>query len=310
VESVPSAAAPGDSLPEPPLWLRGLCRLPLPLLYGLCGVLVFIARYGVRYRVQVARENLRACFPDWSELRLRRVLNQHFRCQGEVLAEALKLGSFAAADLVGRLEFSGFEPIHAQLRAGQSVLALTAHQGNWEWLLQGTVHELGVPVYAAYKPPHSAAADRAVRWLRGRLGVHLVPGKRLLRTLARQRGRAHIVGMVADQAPTSSGGRLWLRFLGRDTAFFPGPAEIARICGYATYFVGLQRTARGRYRTRVAPIAQPGEALDILEFTARYAAQIEMEIRNAPADWAWTHRRWKLTRRADEVVAELPPPAN
>jgi KDO2-lipid IV(A) lauroyltransferase len=103
---------------------------------------------------------------------------------------------------------------------------------------------------------------------------------------------------------------LWLRFLGRDTAFFPGPAEIARICQYATYFVGMQRIARGRYRTRVALIAQPGEALDTREFTARYAAQIEMDIRASPADWAWTHRRWKLTRRADEVVAELTPPAN
>jgi Kdo2-lipid IVA lauroyltransferase/acyltransferase len=135
-----------------------------------------------------------------------------------------------------------------------------------------------------------------------------VAGKRLLRTLARQRGRAHIVGIVADQAPTSSGGRVWLNFLGRDTAFFPGPAEIARVCKYATFFVGVRRLARGRYCTRVAPIAEAGEAIGTLAFTARYAAQMEIEIRAAPANWAWTHRRWKLVHAAAEAQSAPNPP--
>lgn len=310
VDSAPPSAALGEPLPKPPLWLRAVCGLPLGLLYRLCGAIVFIVRYGLRYRVRVARENLRACFPEWPEARLQQVLNEHFRHQGEVLAEALKLGTFSGTDLAQRVDFVGYEPILEHLRSGQALLLLTSHQCNWEWLVQANVSELGVPIFAAYKPPHGAAADRATLWLRGRLGVHMVPGKRLLRTVARQRHNVHVVGMMADQVPTSSGGRVWLTFLGRDTAFFPGPAEIARVCKYTTYFVGMHRIARGRYRTRVAPIATALEPIDTGTFMARYAAQIEMDVRAAPADWAWTHRRWKLTRTADEALVVSDSPLN
>lgn len=275
----------------------------------MCGALVFIVRYLLRYRVGVARENLRACFPGWTEAQLQQVLDAHYRHQGEVLAEALKLGVFSSAELLERIEFAGYDTIREQLRAGQSLLLLTSHQCNWEWLVQANACELGIPIFAAYKPPHSAAADRATLWLRGRFGVHMVPGKRMLRTVARARNTVHVVGMMADQVPTSSGGRVWLSFLGRDTAFFPGPAEIARVCKYTTYFVGMQRISRGHYRTRVAPIATAAEAIDTAAFTARYAAQIEEEVRAAPADWAWTHRRWKLKRGADEALVSANPPA-
>lgn len=295
-------------LPKPPWWLSTLCRVPLPVLYGMCALLALLARYVVRYRVRVARENLRGCFPDWPKARLRQVLNAHFRNLGQVLAEAIKLGSYTREQIVARMEWSGFEQMREELRAGQAVLVATSHLGNWEWLLQAAVFELGAPIYGAYKPPRSSAADRAVRWLRGRLGVHLVPAKRLLRTLARQRGQVHVVGIVADQVPTSSGGRLWLTFLGRETAFFPGPAEIARICHYSSYYVSQERIARGRYRTRVARIASAGEAIGTLEFTARYAAELERDIRAAPESWAWTHRRWKLQRAADEPLAEARAP--
>ncbi|MGA3158865.1 MAG: hypothetical protein ABSE43_14950 [Steroidobacteraceae bacterium] len=310
MDSTPTPAAPGDSLPKPPFWLYALCQLPLGLLYGVCAVLIFIVRYGLRYRVRVARENLRGCFPEWSEAQLAQVVNLHYRHQGEVLAEALKLGTFSGPELLAHVEISGFEPIRAQLRAGHSLLLLTSHQCNWEWLLQAATIHMGVPVFAAYKPPHGAAADRAVQWLRGRLGVHMVAGKRLLRSVARQRNSTHVVGMLADQVPTSSGGRVWVTFLGRETAFFPGPAEIARVCKYSTYFVGLQRIGRGRYRTRVAPIATPAEPLDAANFMARYAAQIEIDVRAAPADWGWTHRRWKLTRGTDEPLLGPITPAN
>jgi KDO2-lipid IV(A) lauroyltransferase len=304
-----SSPAGADALlPRPPWWLSALCHVPLPLLYGLGAVLSLIARYVVRYRVRVARENLRGCFPEWPEARLRQVLNAHYRSLGQVLAEAIKLGNYTGAEIVERMQFSGFEPVLEELRAGQAVLVASSHLGNWEWLLQAAVFELGVPIYGAYKPPRSEAADRLVRWLRGRLGVHLIPAKRLLRVLARQRGSVHVVGIVADQVPTSSGGRLWLRFLGRETAFFPGPAEIARICRYSSYYVSPQRMARGRYRTRVARIAQAGETLDTVEFTARYAAQLEMDIRAAPESWAWTHRRWKLKRAEGEPLAEAREP--
>jgi KDO2-lipid IV(A) lauroyltransferase len=137
----------------------------------------------------------------------------------------------------------------------------------------------------------------------------MIPGKRLLREALRHRDVPHVIGMVADQAPTSSAGRVWLRFLGRDTAFFPGPAEVARLGGYRAYFLALRRVRRGVYEVRFEPLAAAGENLDVPAFTARYAARLEAQIRAFPADWAWTHRRWKLQPPAEAAGPPAAPRA-
>jgi KDO2-lipid IV(A) lauroyltransferase len=178
------------------------------------------------------------------------------------------------------------------------VLLLAAHQCNWEWALQAITLRLGVPLDAAYKPLHSRGADRQLRRLRTRYGAHLVAAKRIVREIARRRGAQHGLALMADQMPSSSGSRQWLRFLGTDTAFYPGPGEIARISGYAAFFVAMRRTGRGRYECRIEPLAAAGERLEPAQFTARYARCVETQVREAPADWTWAHRRWKLQRPA------------
>ncbi|HEX9140073.1 MAG TPA: hypothetical protein VF848_09800 [Steroidobacteraceae bacterium] len=292
--TVAASATAGSQRAGPVLRLIG--SLPLPVLYAIGAVLALIVRYGLRYRVGVARDNLRRCFPHWSAAEAQRVLNEHYRRQGELAAEILKLAAIGREPLRARVRFLDLAPIKAHLAAGQSVLLVGAHQCNWEWLLAVTAMDTGVPFFAAYKPPSSAVADRSMLRLRGRFGVHMLAGKSLLRELARQRQRTHVVGMMADQMPTTSAGRVWLNFLGRETAFFPGPAEIARICRYPTYFIAMRRVRRGFYESWFEPVAMAGESLDTMQFTVRYAARIEAEVKTSPADWAWTHRRWKFGR--------------
>jgi KDO2-lipid IV(A) lauroyltransferase len=140
-------------------------------------------------------------------------------------------------------------------------------------------------------------ADRELRRLRSQYGANLIAAKRLLReVLARRRqvGR-HVVALMADQMPTSSQSRHWLRFLGRDTAFYPGPGEIARLTGYAAFLITIRRMTRGHYALIATQLCAAGERLDPEVFTARYAAGVEAEIRERPADWMWIHRRWKGT---------------
>jgi KDO2-lipid IV(A) lauroyltransferase len=114
--------------------------------------------------------------------------------------------------------------------------------------------------------------------------------------IIQKRNSPRVIAMVADQEPVSSERRHWLKFLNRDTAFFLGAEEIARSTRYAAFFVKLERIARGRYRAEFVPLAAAGEQLPPGEFTARYAKFVEDQIRAAPADWPWSHKRWKLKK--------------
>jgi KDO2-lipid IV(A) lauroyltransferase len=289
-----AAVNPRNDTEVPAWWLRALGRVPLPLMHALASAFAFLVRDVLRYRVGVARANLRAALPELAESDRRRVLRRHYQTFAEVLFELPRVAVMPAAELRARLLLPDLPLLRAELARGQPLLVLAGHQCNWEWLLQAMALGLGVPFLAAYKPPHSERADRLMLALRSRFGVQMVPGKRLLREVLRRRGTVHAIGMVADQMPTSSAGRVWLRFLGRDTAFFPGPAEVARLGGYSAWFLALRRLRRGYYEARFEPLAAAGAALEVPEFTARYAARVEALIRAHPEDWTWTHRRWKL----------------
>jgi KDO2-lipid IV(A) lauroyltransferase len=277
-------------------------------MYGFAALLAFLMRDVLRYRVAVARTNLRAALPELSEAQRRQVLRRHYQSTAQVLVELPRVAVMPAAELRARVAMPNLELVRAELARGRAVLVLAAHQGNWEWLLQALALDLGVPFLAAFKPPHGAYADRLMLSLRGRFGTLMVPGKRLLREVLRRRGTAHAIGMVADQVPTSSPGRIWLKFLGRDTAFFPGPAEIARAGDYSAYFLALRRVRRGHYEVQFEPVAAAGERLEVPEFTARYAARVEALVRERPEDWAWTHRRWKLEPPREPPRGPLPRP--
>jgi KDO2-lipid IV(A) lauroyltransferase len=176
------------------------------------------------------------------------------------------------------------------------VLLIAAHQSNWEWMLLALSLELGYPLDAAYKPLANDWAERGMKKLRTRFGTRLVPAKELLLDILRRHGVVRAIAMVADQEPTTSERRYWTRFLNRDTAFYVGPEEIARVTRFPVFFIAVRRRARGYYEMQFLPLAAAGDATPPGALTERYARLVEAQIHAAPPDWLWSHKRWKLRK--------------
>jgi len=293
------------------LWIRLFASLPWGLLYAMAAVLAWLARYVFRFRLSIARDNLVRCFPDASAAQINSLLTAYYRQLGQIVVEFVKIAVMSAQQMRDHITPIGFEQVRAETSAGRSVILLAAHQCNWEWAFHGTVLQMNVPVDAAYKPLHGRQSDAELRRLRVRFGANLIAAKRLVREVISRRRlvQVHAVALLADQMPTSSQGRHWVNFLGRETAFYPGPAEIARMTGYAAYFIAMRRERRGHYTLEVIPICEANERLDPPIFTSRYAALIEAQIRASPADWTWIHRRWKGERPTDAPLVTTGAPA-
>ncbi len=135
-----------------------------------------------------------------------------------------------------------------------------------------------------------------MRKLRTRFGSRLVPAQELLADIIKRGRTARAIAMVADQEPRDSERKHWTRFLNRDTAFYMGTEEIARATRFPVFFVAMRRLARGHYAIGVEPLAPAGETRAPGELTERYVRRVERQIREAPADWPWSHKRWKLKR--------------
>lgn len=267
----------------------------LRVAYAACGIAAWIALRLFGLRRSVVRDNLRRCFPDWSPARLAEVEREFARRQGEIAAEAFYAGRIGADELRTRVTITNPEVLESAGRP-RPLLLLGAHQCNFEWMVQRLSLELGERLVALYKPPRGKRTDRWLWRMRSRFGARLVAAKSVLQELARMRDVAAI-GLLADQVPRTSPEKHWLEFLGRDTAFYMGGELLGRALRGQVCAVRMVRVARGRYELTLEPLNEPGQKLPHGEVTARYARALEAWIRDDPAGWWWTHRRWKLDRR-------------
>jgi Kdo2-lipid IVA lauroyltransferase/acyltransferase len=291
-----SVAAPQAPPVRSVWWVRLLSRIPLSLLYGFARFVTWLALRFYPYREHLVRENLAKAFPQLDEAQVRAIIRRYYAGFADMLVEIIKSVSMPADELRRRVRAVNIEAPHAVLASGQSVLLVAAHQCNWEWLLLALSLELGFPLDAAYKPLVDNWAEREMKKLRTRFGARLVPAKDLLADIIRRRDVVRAVAMVADQEPTTSEHKYWTRFLGRDTAFYMGPEEIARVTHFPVFFISLRRTGRGYYEIEFKPLASAQESLPSGALTERYARLVEEQIHAAPPDWPWSHKRWKLKR--------------
>jgi len=273
-----------------------LSRIPLAFWYPVASMLAWLSWRVVPYRRHVVEANLKAAFPEWDDATREGVIRDYYRGFADMLVEIVHSLRLTRVELEQRVPLVNPQLIRDEVARGKPVLLVAAHQCNWEWMLLGLSTQLGMPVDAAYKPLVDSWAEREMLKLRSRLGALLVPAQGLLGDIIQQRNLPRVIAMVADQEPVSSERKQWLRFLNRDTAFFLGAEEIARTTRYAAFFVRLKRVARGHYQAEFVPLAAAGEKLEAGEFTLRYARLVEEQIRAAPADWPWSHKRWKLKK--------------
>ncbi|HEV3118809.1 MAG TPA: lysophospholipid acyltransferase family protein [Gemmataceae bacterium] len=276
--------------------IKFFSRLPLRALYVLSSFLYLVAFYVVRHRHQVIRGQLEKVFPDASDAERERIHKRFLKNFCDVVVEVLKSVSMTEADMRAHVKILNLDVARRHLDAGQSVMLVTSHLCNWEWLLHGVTLQLGYPVDAAYKPLHDQWAERLMLKIRSRFGARLVPAKELLADFLRRRGIVRALAMNADQAPVSTDKRYWTQFLGQDTAFYIGAEQIARATRLPIFYVAVRRIRRGYYEVELRRLWDGREATEPNAVTERYARACEIDVLKSPADWLWSYRRWRLKK--------------
>jgi len=273
-----------------------LSRLPMWALYAFSAFLYFLAYYVVRHRHRVIRDQLLKVFPAMKQQERAQIHRRFLRNFCDVMMEVLKSASMSASDMTARVRILNVALAREYLDAGRSVMFVTSHLCNWEWLLQGVALQLGYPIDAAYKPLHDRWAERLLLVIRSRFGARLIPAKELLADFLSRRGVIRAVAMNADQAPISTDKRYWTQFLGQDTAFYVGAEQIARATRLPVMYLVMRRVGRGSYEVELRPLWDGREALEPNAITERYARACEIDVLRSPADWLWSYRRWRLKK--------------
>jgi KDO2-lipid IV(A) lauroyltransferase len=271
---------------------RLLGRLPLPFLYAVSSLLAWVLYRVVRYRRKVVDENLRAAFPELSPVALAALEKRFYQHICDLGVEMLASRTMPREAFHRHVELVNPEVLAPFIENRQSILILTCHQGNWEWLLHVINDHMGCPVDVVYKTLHDSAFDEFMFECRARSGKPIAfkdAGREILRRRREYRGFA----MLADQAPFKRDNRYWHDFFGRPGSFYLGPQKIAEATQYPVVYIAMTKTARGRYQARFEVLAQPPIERGGFKVLDNYIAALERSIRAQPETWFWSNRKWK-----------------
>lgn len=279
-------------------WLARLIELlsamPLSVLYLFAEGLFLILFYGVRYQRTLVINNLSQTFPDCSTRCIHRLARRHYRNTTQVLFEIIKSNRMSREQLIRRARCINPAAVLDHLEKGQDVLILTAHQCNWEWPQLACSALFNYPAQVIYKPLDSPQLDALLTRIRSRFGSQLVPVGNSLSELLKPSTQSKMIVMVADLGPRRDEKQVWHAFLGRETAFFPGPGLIAQRRRIPVFFATVTRSRRGYYNIHFEPLSPSPTDKSIM---SAYVKQLEKTVAANPADWMWLNKRWKYTRQ-------------
>jgi len=270
------------------LWL--LHWLPLSLLAPLGQLVGMFAYWLVASRRRVARINLGLCFPDLTSQQREELLREHFRAFGRGLVEG-GIAWWGSPERLRRMvRIEGQE--HVDALDGQLFIVLVPHFVGIE--LEGlrmTLDYRGVAVYVQQKNPYiDAFLKRRRERFRGTRMISRQEGvKAVLRAL--QGGQALQLSPDMDLGARDA---VFVPFFGISAATVTALPRMARLTKAKIIPLVITQHPGGRgYVARFYPAWANYPTTDVKGDTRRMNAFIEERVRDMPAQYLWTHRRFK-----------------
>jgi len=276
------------------IFIRFISKLPFPVLYTLSDVLYFFAYYLVGYRIKLVRNNLSNSFPEKSVQELRKIEREFYRNLCDYAVETIKLLTIPAEELKQRMRYTNPEIVFKYRDQHQSVLLLSSHQFNWEWLLVSGQLTLQLPIDFVYQPINNELVDTLMQTCRKRFGGYAIKRNDVARELIKRKNITRGIAIVADQYPgRKRDNKFETKFLNQDTVFFFGSQQMAYLTQSPALFAVVERVSRGYYTCSLVTIGEPPYLKDSMHVVEAYVRATERVIENHPNGWLWSHNRWK-----------------
>lgn len=283
------------------LWLLSL--LPLRVLYFLGDCIYGLVFYIIKYRRTVVIDNLQHAFPEKTEKEILSIAKQFYHNFIDTFIEAIKLIS-SGKRFIKKHSIGEYELLNGLISEGKNIHIMAAHQFNWEFGNLLYAMHLKIPFVGIYMPVSNKALDKIFYNLRKRYGTILISAKDFKNTMHSYFSKQYLLGLAADQNPGHPGNAYWMSFMGRLAPFVTGPARGAVKNNTAIVLVKFKKLKRGYYQFIPQLLVVEGSHYSPQQLTLLYKNELEKLIREDPANYLWSHRRWKYEYKPEygEIV--------
>lgn len=277
--------------------LIAVSYLPFWVLYRISDFLYFLLRFIVKYRFKVITENLKNAFPEKSDKEISEIRNKFYRHICDIIFESIKIYSISEKEMEKRLKITGTEVANEFYDQKRSLIALAFHYNNWEWT-SFVQSKLKHQILSVYNPVRgNNALEKFLVHNREKWGSKCVPVHKTARTALEYKAKNILTGLwlAADQTPPANS-KFWTIFLNQETPFFSGPEKLAANGNLPVFFQHTKKVGRGKYVIEYSLLFENPAEVEQKEILLAYIRKCEEIIREEPAYYLWSHRRWKHKR--------------
>ena len=278
-----------------PSWiLCGLLRLvvllPYPVIVWLGRWLGGILRILVPYRRKIAEINLALCFPDLGPAESQALVKRNFQAIGISMLE-MALCWWASDKKVAPLShITGLDNLRGALEKGTGVILLAGHVTSFE--IAGRLLVQHIPMCVTYREFRNPVFHRFMeqaRRHRFEQAIHRYDIRALIQALRDN----NIVWYAPDQDPGIKHS-IFAPFFGMPAATLTTTSRLARITGAKVVPFRVVRLATNRgYELNIDPPLTGFPSEDLQTDASAINALLEKQIRTAPEQYYWVHRRFK-----------------
>ena len=272
--------------------IKLLALLPMSILTYFGSFISFIIRLS-NYRKKVILGNLSNSFPENSRSQNQQLLKKYYQYLGQLIAETIKIFSISKNTLKNRFVFKNKQLVQSYLDKNKDVILVLGHYGNWEWSLLATSINFSNELIGIYKPLSSSFWNNKIKQIRSQFGATLVDMNESVRYILQPNSKARIIGVIADQTPSSEQLNYWTIFLNQKTPVFLGTVKLAKKLDCAVIYANIIPIKNGFYEFSFELITDKPSTLKAGEITTLHTRILEQKIIERPFYWLWSHRRWK-----------------
>lgn len=240
---------------------------------------------------QRIRDNLALIRPDMPERELRRMCRVVPRNMARTMAETFSGDSFVAHVRTCPITGEGLPALEAARDAGQPVVLVTAHLGNYI-AANIALQQRGCNIASIYMPMRNPAFNQRYVAAIEQIAAPVFPRDRAgLAGLVRHLRGGGMIGLIADHYMAH--GEL-IDFMGQPARTSTASAEMALKYGALLVPAYGIRDADG-YSFRIQ-VEAPIPHSDPVTMTRALHASLEEVIDAHMDQWMWSHRRWKKNK--------------
>jgi KDO2-lipid IV(A) lauroyltransferase len=279
------------------MWL--LHWLPLPVLGRLGEGIGTILFFAVRSRRRITLTNLRICMPHLSEAGRRKIARQHFQAYARSVLDRAVLWWAPVPRLRRLIKVEPGVPVET-LKAGPAIV-LCPHFVSLD--VAGVACALTMAMSSIYTQQRNRVFDEALRKGRSRFRpVPIFPREAGVKPIIRSLRQGMPFFMLPD-LDFGEKDAVFVPFFGMPAATLTAPARIAAVTDAKV--IPVVATFLPNYRgwkVTFYPAWENYPGDDVTAATRRMNEFIEARVLEAPAEYFWSHKRFKTRPQGEPSV--------